>query len=130
MAIHGFTSAPFLLSMAGVVLAWFFVMKRPDIPATLARKFSGLYGLLLNKYYLDDVNQMIFANGAVKLGRGLWKWGDQTFIDGFFVNGSARVVGWLAALTRRWQSGYLFQYAFTMVIGLLILITLFVTLPR
>ncbi len=130
MAMHGFTSAPFLLSMAGVVLAWFFVMKRPDIPAALAKRFSGLYGVLLNKYYLDDVNQMIFANGAVKLGRGLWKWGDQTFIDGFFVNGSARVVGWLAALTRRWQSGYLFQYAFTMVIGLLILITLFVTLPR
>ncbi|MEF9944668.1 MAG: hypothetical protein RR758_10875, partial [Burkholderiaceae bacterium] len=60
----------------------------------------------------------------------LWKWGDQTFIDGFFVNGSARLVGWLAALTRRWQSGYLFQYAFTMVIGVLILITLFVTLGR
>ncbi|MEG1969459.1 MAG: NADH-quinone oxidoreductase subunit L [Burkholderiaceae bacterium] len=130
MAIHGFTSLPFLLSMAGVVLAWFFVIKRPDIPAALAQRFSGLHGLLVNKYYLDDVNQMIFANGAVKLGRGLWKWGDQTFIDGFFVNGSARLVGWLAALTRRWQSGYLFQYAFTMVIGVLILITLFVTLGR
>ena len=64
------------------------------------------------------------------LGRGLWKWGDQTFIDGLVVNGSARLVGWVAALSRRLQTGYLYQYAFSMVIGLLILVTLFVTLGR
>jgi NADH-quinone oxidoreductase subunit L len=129
-ALHGFTLLPFWLSMAGLALAWFFVMKRPDIPAALAARFSGLYRLLLNKYYLDDANQLIFANGAVALGRGLWKWGDQTFIDGLVVNGSARLVGWVAALSRRLQTGYLYQYAFSMVIGLLILVTLFVTLGR
>jgi NADH-quinone oxidoreductase subunit L len=129
-ALHGFTLLPFWLSMSGVALAWFFVMKRPDIPAALAARFSGLYRLLLNKYYLDEVNQLVFARGAVALGRGLWKWGDQTLIDGLVVNGSARLVGWVSAVSRRLQTGFLYQYAFSMVIGILILVTLFVTFGR
>jgi NADH-quinone oxidoreductase subunit L len=129
-SLHGFTLLPFWLSMSGVALAWFFVMKRPDIPAALAARFSGLYRLLLNKYYLDEVNQLVFARGAVALGRGLWKWGDQTLIDGLVVNGSARLVGWVSAVSRRLQTGFLYQYAFSMVIGILILVTLFVTFGR
>lgn len=69
MALHGFTSAPFILLVSGVVLSWFFYLKRPDIPAAIAKRFSGLHTLLDNKYYMDKINEIVFANGAVKFGR-------------------------------------------------------------
>lgn len=68
MALHGFTSAPFILLVSGVVLSWFFYLKRPDIPAAIAKRFSGLHTLLDNKYYMDKINEIVFANGAVKFG--------------------------------------------------------------
>lgn len=128
MAVHGFVSAPFWLAAAGVALAWFLYLRRPDIPAALRKRFSGLYALLDNKYYLDRINEVVFAGGARTLGRWLWRGGDVGLIDGLAVNGSARLVGWFASLTRRLQTGYIYQYAFSMIIGLLVLITLFVSL--
>ncbi len=128
MALHGFTGAPFWLAAAGVALAWYFYLRRPDIPAALQKRFSGLYALLDNKYYLDRFNEVVFAGGARGIGRLLWRGGDVGLIDGLAVNGSARLVGWLASLTRRLQTGYIYQYAFGMIIGLLVLITLFVSL--
>jgi NADH-quinone oxidoreductase subunit L len=130
MALHGLTSAPFLLAVAGIALAWFFYLRRPDIPAALAQRFSGLYRLLENKYYLDRINEVVFAGGARTLGTILWKGGDVRLIDGLAVNGSARIVGWVAALSRLLQSGYIYHYAFGMIIGLLAMVTLFVTLGR
>jgi len=128
MALHGFVAAPFWLAAAGVALAWFFYLRRPDIPEALAKRFSGLYALLENKYYLDRINDIVFAGGARVLGRVLWRGGDVGLIDGIAVNGSARVVGWVASLTRLLQTGYIYQYAFGMIIGLLVLITLFVSI--
>ncbi|AQW31253.1 NADH-quinone oxidoreductase subunit L [Ralstonia syzygii subsp. celebesensis] len=128
MALHGFTSAPFILLAAGVVLSWFFYLKRPDIPAAIAKRFSGLYKLLDNKYYMDKINEIVFANGAVKFGRGLWKGGDQGVIDGVVVNGSARLVGWFASVVRLLQSGYIYDYAFAMIVGTVLLLTYFVFL--
>ncbi|MHA6907137.1 NADH-quinone oxidoreductase subunit L [Ralstonia pseudosolanacearum] len=128
MALHGFTSAPFILLLSGVVLSWFFYLKRPDIPAAIAKRFSGLYTLLDNKYYMDKINEIIFANGAVKFGRGLWKGGDQGVIDGVVVNGSARLVGWFASVVRLLQSGYIYDYAFAMIVGTVLLLTYFVFL--
>lgn len=128
MALHGFTSAPFILLVSGVVLSWFFYLKRPDIPAAIAKRFSGVYKLLDNKYYMDKINEIVFANGAVKFGRGLWKGGDQGVIDGVVVNGSARLVGWFATVVRLLQSGFIYDYAFAMIIGTVGLLTYFVFL--
>lgn len=127
MAIHSLTTPVLWLAIAGVVLSWFFYMKRPDIPEAIKNHFSGLYKLLDNKYYMDAINQAVFARGARLLGTGLWKGGDQSLIDGLFVNGSARVVASFAAASRYLQSGYIYHYAFAMIIGMLALLTLTIT---
>ena len=128
MALHSFQTAPFWLDLVGVGLAWFLYLKRPDLPAVLQARMQGLYRLLDNKYYLDRINEVLFAGGARWIGTGLWKGGDVALIDGVAVNGSARLVGWVAAASRLLQSGHIYTYAFGMIIGLLVLITLFVTL--
>ncbi len=128
MSLHSFLTAPFWLDLVGVGLAWFLYLKRPDLPAVLQARMQGLYRLLDNKYYLDRINEVVFAGGARWIGTGLWKGGDVALIDGVAVNGSARLVGWVAAASRLLQSGHIYTYAFGMIIGLLVLITLFVTL--
>jgi NADH-quinone oxidoreductase subunit L len=127
MGIHSFAGLPVWLSLAGVVVAWFLYLKRPDLPAKIRQMFSPIYTLLDNKYYMDKINEVVFARGAVAIGRGLWKEGDVVVIDGI-VNGSARFVGWFASVIRFLQSGYIYHYAFAMIIGMLGLLTLFVTL--
>jgi NADH-quinone oxidoreductase subunit L len=122
MASHGFLQVPFILAISGVVLAWFFYLKRPDIPATLMKTFKPIYTLLDNKYYFDKFNEVVFAGGARLIGRGLWRGGDQIVIDGI-VNGSARVVGWVASVVRLLQTGHIYQYAFSMIIGVFVLLT-------
>ena len=129
MGLHGLVTAPFFLMLAGVVLAWFFYLVRPDIPAALKQRFSGVYTLLENKYYMDRINEIVFAGGARLLGRGLWKGGDQALIDGIAVNGSARLVGWVAAASRVLQSGYIYHYAFAMLVGIALVLFFFLTLP-
>jgi NADH-quinone oxidoreductase subunit L len=124
--LHAFSAPAVYLAAAGTVTAWYVYMKNPAIAGNLARRFSGLYRLLVNKYYADDFNQAVFAGGARGVGRLLWKLGDAMIIDGLIVNGSARVVGWAASVVRRVQSGYLYQYAFSMIIGLMLLLFWFV----
>jgi NADH-quinone oxidoreductase subunit L len=128
MGLHGFTSAPFWLVLLGAGSAWFLYLQRPELPGRIAARLSGLHRLLVNKYYLDRLNEIVFAGGARRLGTGLWKGGDVGLIDGVAVNGSARLVGWVAAVSRLLQSGHIYTYAFGMIIGVLVLITLFVTL--
>jgi NADH-quinone oxidoreductase subunit L len=130
MGLHGFASPPTYLALAGVLLAAYLYLLRPDLAESLKRRFGGLHRLLENKYYLDRINEVVFAGGARLLGRGLWKGGDVALIDGLAVNGSARVVGWIAAVSRLLQSGYIYHYAFGMIIGLLAMVTLFVTFGR
>ena len=127
MGLHSVFSLPLWLALAGVVTAWFLYLKRPDLPASIRRAFGPIYTLLDNKYYMDKINEVVFAKGAVAIGRGLWKEGDVVVIDGL-VNGSARFVGWFASVIRFLQSGYIYHYAFAMIIGMLGLLTLFVTL--
>ncbi len=117
MALHGVMSLPFLLAMSGVALSWFFYLKRPDIPEAIKQRFMPIYTLLENKYYFDKFNDFFFAGGARLIGGGLWKAGDQVVIDGVMVNGSARVVGWVSGLVRLFQTGHIYQYAFSMIIG-------------
>ena len=80
--------------------------------------------ILEQKYGFDRFNGWFFAGGARLLGRGLWKGGDQALIDGLVVNGSAKVIGWIASIVRLFQSGYIYQYAFSMIIGVFVLLTL------
>jgi NADH-quinone oxidoreductase subunit L len=127
MGLHSVTGLPVWLALAGVVTAWFLYLKRPDLPVTFRKKFGPIYALLDNKYYMDKINEVVFARGAVAIGRGLWKEGDVVVIDGI-VNGSARFIGWFASVIRFLQSGYIYHYAFAMIIGMLGLLTLFVTL--
>jgi NADH-quinone oxidoreductase subunit L len=129
MALHGLVTAPFWLAAAGVGLAWYLYLKRPDIPAATARRFAAIHRLLENKYYLDRINEVVFAGGARLLGRGLWKGGDVALIDGVAVNGSAKVVGWIAAVIRHLQSGYIYHYAFAMLVGVGLVLFFFLTLP-
>jgi NADH-quinone oxidoreductase subunit L len=124
MALHSLTTLPFWLALGGAVTAWFLYIKRPDLPAVLKKKFGVLATILERKYGLDEFNDWFFAGGARLLGRGLWKGGDQMLIDGVMVNGSARLVGWVASVVRLFQSGHIYQYAFSMIFGVFVLLTL------
>jgi len=125
MALHGVTALPFFLAMGGVVLAWLLYLVMPGIPGQIQKMVQPIYTLLDNKYYADRFNEIFFAAGARLIGRGLWKGGDQVLIDGVAVNGSARMVGWVAQITRLFQSGHIYQYAFAMIIGVFILLTFY-----
>ncbi len=117
MGLHALSTAPFWLAAAGVASAYYCYMVNPKVPAWFHAKFSGIYTLLDNKYYMDKINETVFAGGARLLGRGLSVAGDRTLIDGLVVNGSARAVGWFATVTRTFQTGYIYHYAFTMIVA-------------
>jgi len=110
------------LAAAGALAAWFLYLKRPDLPARIKASLSAPYQLLINKYYFDAFNEKVLAAGSRALGKGLWRVGDQGVIDGLLVNGSARAIGAVAARVRELQTGYLYHYAFVMVIGLALLL--------
>ncbi|MBG6081516.1 NADH-quinone oxidoreductase subunit L [Rubrivivax gelatinosus] len=118
MAMHAFTTAPFWLALAGVVTAWVFYLKAPQIPAALDRSLKPLRTVLENKYYMDWFNENVLAAGARLVGTGLWKGGDVGLIDGAIVNGSAKTVGMLAGVLRRVQTGHLYWYALVMLLGI------------
>jgi NADH-quinone oxidoreductase subunit L len=126
MALQSMLSLPFWLAAAGVGVAALFYLKRQDIPAMLMQKFRWLYLILQRKYGFDDFNDWFFAGGARLLGGGLWKRGDVMVIDGWIVNGAARLVNRFSQLIRPLQSGYIYHYAFAMLIGVFALITWFV----
>ncbi len=127
MGLHAVTTLPFWLAAAGVGLAAFFYLRRPDIPAALARRFAFLHGLLVNKYWFDELYSFVFAGGARLLGGSLWRGGDRAVIDGA-VNGLAALVARIARVVRAFQSGYIYHYAFAMLIGVFALVTWFARL--
>ncbi len=128
MALHGFLTIPFWLLVAGAVSAWYCYLVNPALPERLRQRFSAIYTLLENKYYLDRLNEIVFAVGAVLLGKGLWKVGDQKIIDGVAINGSARAVGWFSGVMQLVQTGRINNYAITMILGVALLL-LFVLWP-
>ena len=123
MALHGVQTLPFWLALAGVVVAYFFYMVKPEIPAAIGRTLAPLVRVMDNKYYMDWINENVLAAGARKLGVGLWKGGDVALIDGALVNGSAQGVGALSRVVRLVQTGYLSFYALVMVLGVFGLMT-------
>ncbi len=123
--LHGLFS-PVYLAFAGIFVAWLLYIKFTDIPEKIAKYFSLIHRLLLNKYGFDDFNQAVFAGGARGIGRFFWHTGDVKLIDDLLVNGSALTVRWFSGVVRHVQTGYLYHYAFAMIIGLLLLLGLFV----
>jgi len=126
-ALHGLTGLPFILVLLGFGSAFYLYMVNPTLPAQIQQRFAPLYTLLDNKYYFDCFYQWFFAKGSRETGATLWKYADAGLIDGLMVNGTARLVGWVSSVVRHLQTGYLYTYAFAMIIGLLILLTWFVT---
>jgi NADH-quinone oxidoreductase subunit L len=124
--LHGFTGPAVYLAALGAYAAWFLYLKRPDLPARWLEQYSGLHRVLMNKYYFDWFNENVLARGGRALGGFLWRAGDQTIIDGGFVNGSAKTVSLLSGVLRKVQTGYLYNYAFAMIIGLAVLVGWFV----
>ncbi len=130
MALHGLQTAPFWLAVSGVALSYYMYMVNPALPAAIKRAFHPVYVLLENKYYLDWINENILARGARMLGFGLWKGGDQALIDGVMVNGSWKIVGWVAGVVRKLQTGFVYHYALVMILGIFVLMTYFVLLNK
>ncbi|MDV6347886.1 NADH-quinone oxidoreductase subunit L [Nitrosomonas sp. Is35] len=124
MMLHALSTIPFWLSVAGIFTAWFLYNVRTDIPEKIKVRCGFLYNLLDRKYYIDELYSWLFAGGSRALGTALWKYGDIKVIDGFFVNGAARVVALSAALVRQYQTGYIYHYAFTMIVGIFVILTL------
>ncbi len=122
---HGLQSPPFLLAVAGIGLAWLMYIRYPFLPDQLRTKANTLYTILSRKYFFDEFNEFVFAGGARFFGHLLWKVGDVKLIDGMAVNGTARVIGWVSSVIRHLQSGYVYHYAFAMILGLFFLITFF-----
>ncbi|MCM0044915.1 MAG: NADH-quinone oxidoreductase subunit L [Burkholderiaceae bacterium] len=118
MGLHALSTAPFWLAAAGVASAYYCYLVNPRVPAWFHDKFKSVHALLDNKYYMDRINDIVFAGGARGLGRGLSVVGDRTLIDGLVVNGSARVVGWFSTVTRSFQTGYIYHYAFAMIVAI------------
>jgi NADH-quinone oxidoreductase subunit L len=119
--LHGMAAAPFWFGLAGAGLAGYLYLVRTDLPKKIAVALGPIYAIVDRKYGFDELYEWLFARGARLLGTGLWKGGDEAVIDGVVVNGSARVVGWVASVVRLFQSGYVYQYAFTMLIGVVLL---------
>ncbi|MEJ2174286.1 MAG: NADH-quinone oxidoreductase subunit L [bacterium] len=116
---HGVQGIAFWLALSGALVAWYLYTIRVDLPKRIAIAFGPLYALVERKYGFDELYAWLFAGGARALGRGLWRGGDQTLIDGVIVNGSARLMGWFAGIVRQLQSGFLYRYAFAMLLGVL-----------
>ena len=129
MAIHALQTKPFWLALAGVATSYYFYMVKPVIPAAIKQKASVLYNILDNKYYMDRFNEIVFAGGARLLGGGLWNVGDKGLIDGLVVNGSAKLVGLFSKVVRLFQTGFIYHYAFVMILGVLGFLLYFMPLP-
>ena len=125
MGLHSFTSLPFILAASGVALSWLFYMKRPDIPAAIQAKCGLIMYVLENKYGFDRFNEKVFAGGSRLIGSKLWQIGDVQLIDGVMVNGTANLIGRISKVIRGLQSGLIYHYAFAMIIGVFLLLTLF-----
>ena len=128
--LHGMVALPFWLAVGGILLAWLFYIKKPELPGKVVDSVKPLYNVLVNKYGFDDFNQTVFANGTVKIGKFMSEYGDRRLIDGFFVNGTARVVEAFSRFLKPLQSGLVYQYAFAMILGLLGLMTWFLRVAQ
>ena len=120
---HAFQGYAVYLAFAGIFCAWFLYMKQPQLAESLKQKLHIPYKVLSNKYGIDELYQTVFADGSRKIGAFCDSFGDRLLIDGLLVNGSAKIINWFSVKVRNIQTGYLYHYAFAMIIGLLILLS-------
>jgi NADH-quinone oxidoreductase subunit L len=123
---HAFLYPPVYLAFSGLFVAWLCYIKYPSLPGKLVNRIGFIHKVLVNKYGFDDFNQIVFVGGVRKIGYFLFQFGDIKMIDGVLVNGSARSVRIFSNMIRHIQSGYLYHYAFAIIIGLLLLLAIFV----
>ncbi len=123
MISHAVQTVPFWMMAGGIVSAWVFSLHRTQWADWVQKKFSAVDYVLKSLYGFDRFNEIVFVNGIKKLGNVLWKVSDTTMIDTMLVNGSARLVGFIGALVRPIQTGYVYHYAFFMIFSLLIILT-------
>ena len=126
IALNAYKHAPVWLALGGIVVAWLCYIVFPHWPDRIAGWLAFIHRLLVRKFYFDELYQTVFARSARNAGNAFWQWGDARAIDGLLVNGSARAVRQLSASLRQLQTGYLYHYAFAMIIGLLLLLAVFV----
>ncbi len=124
--VHAFSTLPFWLMVAGLVVAWYGYVVNPALPPKIYKALSGVNRVLENKYFVDWIYENVFARGGRALGKLFWNVGDKGIIEGIFIGGSTRLVGLVAALSRVFQSGHIYHYAFAMIVGLIVLISFFV----
>jgi NADH-quinone oxidoreductase subunit L len=124
--LHGMQGLAFYLAMGGLAVAWYIYMINPAVADKIKGLAAPVYTLLDRKYWFDEAYQFVFAGGSRLLGKFLWLAGDRGVIDGLAVNGSAFSVGWVASIVRHLQSGYLYHYAFAMILGLILMVGWFV----
>jgi NADH-quinone oxidoreductase subunit L len=125
--LHAVSNPVFWIMAAGVFSAWALYIKWPHLPGVIDSKLKPVRVILENKYFFDWFNEKILAGGSRLLGKIFWKVGDQGIIDTIAVNGSANSIGFIAGIVRRVQSGFLYSYAFWMVIGLAVMLGWFLT---
>ena len=123
MMLHALGSLPFWFAIAGVTTAWYAYLYRPEFSGRMRERLSGLVSVLENKYGFDEFNQRFLAGGALRIGGLFSSVGDRILIDGLMVNGTARLVGWFSGLVRGFQSGYVYHYAFSMIIGVFVILS-------
>ena len=126
MTLHAVGTAPFWLALAGAALAGYLYLVRPEMADVVRSKAGVLVRILEDKYGFDRFYDWFFAGGVRRFGNGLWRFGDVTVIDGLMVNGSAKLIGWFAGMVRLVQSGFIYHYAFSMIIGVSMLLTYFI----
>ncbi len=126
MMAHAVRTIPFWLTVAGIATAWYLYILRPELHVKLRQKAGVLVTILEEKYGFDRFYDWFFAGGVRRFGNGLWRFGDVTVIDGLMVNGSARLIGWFAGVVRLVQSGFIYHYAFFMIIGVSVLLSYFI----
>jgi len=126
MVLHSLSSAPFMLMVAGIAVAWLLYMKNPSVPGKIKDSFQWLYTIMDNKYGFDIFNEKVIAAGTRGIGNLLSRIGDILIIDGIIVNGSAKSVAWFSGIIRHMQTGYLYHYAFAMILGLIALLVIVV----
>ena len=124
MMVHSLMTLPFWLAMAGIFTAWFLYQYKVELPGKIRKIAGPIYTLLDRKYYIDEFYSWLFAGGLRSLSSILWKYGDIKVIDGLMVNGSAKAVAWFSTVARRFQSGYIYHYAFSMIVGVFVLMSL------
>jgi len=114
-----------IIALTGIGIAYFLYLKNPALPKMLAEKWKGLYRLVSNKLFVGELYQVLFVNSLKKLGTGLWKGFDDFVIDGT-VNGIAYLVGWISGVMRKMQTGFVQNYAFSIVLGGLVLVIYYI----